>query len=176
MALIVENGSGISGADSYGTRAGFIAHVANYYGGTIADEDASDVPMRAAFAYLNGLKWKGSRSFGRSQHGAWPRSDMADCDGNDIGSAEIPSELILAQYDLAWAEKQSPGLLSPSGSIRDAMISSEKVDVIEVSYDTSNFVPGRDYTGVKVDAAMRRINCFLIGGGSSGVGTYAVTI
>ena len=176
MVLVIEDGTGVSGADSYGTRAGFITHVSNYYGGTVADEDASDVPMRAAFAYLNGLSWKGTKTLGRSQVGAFPRTDLDDCEGTAIGTAEIPDELIAAQYDLAWAEKQSPGLLSPSGSIRDAMVSMEKVDVIAVEYDTSRMVPGQDVTAVRVEAAMRRIACFLVNGGRQVRQTYAVSV
>ena len=176
MALVIEDGTGVSGADSYGTRAGFITHVANYYGGTVADEDASDVPMRSAFAYLNGLDWKGAKTLGRSQVGAFPRTDLEDCEGESIGVAEIPDELIAAQYDMAWAEKQSPGLLSPSGSIRDALVSMEKVDVIAVEYDTSKIVPGQDVTSVRVEAAMRRIACFLVNGGRQVRQTYAIAI
>ncbi len=178
MALVIEDGTGVSGADSYGTRAGFITHVANYYGGTVADEDASDVPMRAAFAWLNGQSWKGTKTLGRLQVGAWPRTDVTDCDGNEIGIAEIPSELIIAQYDLAWAEKQSPELLSPSGSVRDALVTMEKVDVIQVSYDTSTMSASDAlaYAQVRVEAAMARIKCFLVGNGRVGRSTYAVTI
>lgn len=176
MALIIENGTGVTGADSYGTRSGFIAHVANYYGGIVADTDASDVPMRAAFAYMNALGWKGTRTLGRGQVGAFPRTDLTDCEGIAITTDEIPTEVILAQYDLAWAELGSPGLLSPSGSIRDSLVSMEKVDVIQVEYDTTNIYPGQDVTAVRVDAAMRRIACFLNNGGSMGRMTYAVTI
>lgn len=175
MALIVEDGTGIVNADSYGTRAGFIAHAANYYGVAVDDVDASDVPMRAAFAYLNGLNWDGSKTHGRNQAGALPREDLEDCDGIDIGDTEIPSEAILAQYDLAYVEFTAPGTLSPSGSIRDSLISKEKVDVIEVQYDTSKIVPGDDVNAVRVDAAMRRISCFIVDSSVRGVG-YVVTV
>lgn len=175
MALIIENGTGVANADSYGTRAGFITHAADYYGGTVADEDASDVSMRSAFAYLNGLKWKGTRALGRSQSGAWPRKSMTDCDGNKIGESDIPPELIKAQYDLAWVEVQSPGTLTPSGSARDALVSREKVDVIEVQYDTSRLLPGEDYLTVRVEAAMRLIDCFL-SNGDSVRGVYVASV
>jgi hypothetical protein len=175
MALTIEDGTGVTGADSYGTRSGFISHVADYYGGTVADEDASDVPMRAAFAYLNGLKWRGTKTLLRAQVGAWPRTSVTDCDGNDIDTDEIPTEVIQAQYDLAWAEKQTPGTLTPSGSIRNALVSREKVDVVEVEYDTSRMVPGEDYLSVRVEAAMRLIDCFLSSGGDVR-GTYAVSV
>jgi hypothetical protein len=163
MALVIENGTGVSGADSYGTRAGFILHVANYYAGTVPDTDASDVPMRAAFAYLNGLKWKGSRALGRSQVGAWPRDDMTDCDGNDIAIDEIPDEVILAQYDLAWAEMSAPGVLSPSYRLTDAAVTMEKVGEIQVGYDASRYAATYEAMQTRVEAAMRRIDCFIKG-------------
>lgn len=176
MPLIIEDGTGVANADSYGTRAGFITHAANYYGATVADTDASDVPMRAAFAWLSGQSWKGTKTYGRSQTGAWPRKNVVDCEGIAIASDEIPSEVIQAQYDLAYAEFVSAGVLSPSGSIRDALVSMEKVDVIQVSYDTSRITAGQDVTAVRVEAALRLIRCFLNGGGKLVRMTDAVTV
>lgn len=163
MALVIEDGTGVSGADSYGTRAGFILHVANYYAGTVPDTDASDVPMRAAFAYLNGLKWRGSKTLGRSQVGAWPRSDVVDCDGNAIADDEIPDEVITAQYDLAWAELSAPGVLSPSYRLADAAVTMEKVGEIQVGYDASRYAASYEAMQTRVEAAMRRIDCFIRG-------------
>jgi len=176
MALIVEVGTGVPGADSYGTRSAFIAHAANYYGASIPDTDASDVHMRAAYAYMSGLPWKGKRTLGRGQTGAWPRTDVTDCDSIAIGVNEIPVEVIQAQYDLAYYESLNPGALSPSGSIRDAVVRMERVDVISVEYDTSRFVPGQDVTAVRVEAAMRLISCFLRGGGRQVRMTDAVSV
>ena len=176
MPLVIEDGTGVTGADSYGTRAGFITHALNYYGATVPDTDASDVPMRSAYAYLSGLKWKGTKTLGRGQTGAWPRTGVTDCEGIDIDTDEIPTEVIQAQYDLAYFEYLNPGALSPSGSIRDAFVSMEKVDVIAVEYDTSRFAPGQDVTAVRVEAAMRLLGCFLVGGGRQVRMTDAVTI
>jgi len=168
MALIIEDGTGVASADSYATRAGYITFASDYYGETVADEDASDSPLRRAAAYLDGLRWKGSRTLGRSQELAWPRADMVDCDGNSIDDDAIPSELILAQYELARAEDASPGVLSPQGSLRDSVVNKEKVDVIEVGYDTSRLAPGLEAAQVIVDAAIRRIRCYLVNGGKPG--------
>lgn len=165
MALIIEDGTGVASADSYGTRSGFITHALNYYGAAVPDTDASDVSMRAAFAWLSGQSWKGTKTYGRSQTGAWPRTGVVDCEGIAIAVDEVPSEVIQAQYDLAYAEYVSAGVLSPSGSIRDALVSMEKVDVIAVEYDTSRISPGQDVTAVRVEAALRLIGCFLNGGG-----------
>lgn len=178
MALVIEDGTGVANADSYGTRAGFITHVANYYGGTVADEDASDVPMRAAFAWLNGQSWKGAKTYGRSQTGAWPRTGVTDCEGTAIANDEIPTEVIMAQYDLAWAEMSTPGTLNPTGSVRDALVSMERVDVISVQYDTSHMSPedALRYANVRVEAAMRLLACFLSDGGRVGRSTYVASV
>jgi hypothetical protein len=178
MALIIENGTGISGADSYGTRAGLISFASSYYGETLDDVDATDTPMRRAWAYLNGLPWKGTKTLGRDQAGAWPRTSMIDCDGNEIATDEIPTELVTAQYELARAEKASPGVLSPQGSIRDSLISMENVDVIQVQYDTSRLTPEQaaKCSAVIVESAMRQINCYLINGGRLVRSTYAIVV
>lgn len=176
MALIIEDGTGVVLADSYGTRSGFITHALNYYGAAVPDTDASDVPMRAAFAWLAGQSWKGIKTYGRGQTGAWPRTGVVDCEGIAIAVDEIPSEVIQAQYDLTYAEYVSTGVLSPSGSIRDALVSMEKVDVIAVEYDTSRIAPGQDVTAVRVEAALRLIGCFLNGGGRLVRMTDAVTV
>lgn len=176
MALTIENGTGVAGADSYGTRSGFITYALNYYGETVADEDASDYSMRRAFDYLNGLKWKGTKTHGRSQVGAFPRTSLTDCESNAIGTTEIPAEIIQAQYELARAEKASPGVLSPQGSLLDALVRKQKVDVIEIEYDTSRLTPDLQNAAVFVESAMRLINCFLVNGGRSVRMTAAVTV
>lgn len=178
MALVIEDGSGVSGADSYASRAEYISYVANYYGGTVADEDASDVFLRAAFSWMKGQSWKGTKTYGRSQTGAWPRTDVEDCEGTDIAVDEIPIEVKQAQMELAWAEHQSQGTLSPSGSVRDALVSREKVDVIEVEYDTATMSASDAlaYAQVRVEAAMRLLGCFLVGGGRVGRGTYVASV
>ena len=93
MALVIEDGSGVAGADSYATRAEYITYVADYYGGTVADEDASDVFLRAAFSWMKGQSWKGTKTYGRSQTGAWPRTDVEDCEGYAIDTDAIPVEV-----------------------------------------------------------------------------------
>lgn len=168
MALTIEDGTGVAGADSYASVADCSAYAVSYYGasltGNTADKEAA---IRRAFAYLNGLRWKGSRTNGRSQGGAWPRTDMIDCDGNAITSDEIPAEVIEAQHELARAEFQAPGVLSPQWSQRDALVTMEKADVVQVQYDTSRLRPGDDGVAIRVEAAMRRIECFLINGGKA---------
>lgn len=178
MALVIEDGTGVAGADSYVARAEYIAFVLAYYGGVVADEDASDGPMRMAYAWMNGQSWKGTKTNGRDQTGAWPRTSVTDCEDIAIAVDAIPSEVKQAQMELAWAEQKSPGTLSPSGSVRDALVSSERVDVISVEYDTATMSSSDAlaYAQVRVEAAMRLLGCFLTGGGRVGRSTYVVTV
>jgi hypothetical protein len=176
--LTIEDGSGVTGADSYGTRAGYITYVLDYYGETIPDDETADASMRRAFAYLNGLQWKGSKTHGRDQVGAWPRTGVSDCDGIAIGDTDIPSEVIQAQYELARVEYNSAGTLSPSGSVRDALVSKEKVDVIQIEYDTSRLTAEQalQANAAYIESAMRLLGCFLTNGGRLVRRTDAITV
>jgi len=161
MALTVETGVGVPNADSYATRAAYIAYALANYGETVLDTDAIDPAIRRAFAYLSTLPWKGTRTFGRAQGGAWPRTGADDCEGYSIGSGDIPAEVIAAQHELTRAEAASPGVLAPSGSKAKAVVSMEKVDVIQVQYDTDNLTGTVDDIRPTVTAAMDKIKCLL---------------
>lgn len=161
MALTVEDGSNVTGADCYADVAACSAWAALYYGhsltGSTADKEAA---IRRAVAYLDGLKWKGSRTNGRSQSLAWPRKDVTDCEGIAIAADEIPSEIIFAQHVLARAEFQSPGILSPQVTL-GAVVKREKVDVIEQEYDTSRLQGSAQELRPLVTMALDKITCFL---------------
>jgi len=162
VALIVETGAGIANAECYADVAACTAYATAFYGsslnGSPADKEAA---IRRATAYLNGLAWKGTRTLGRAQSLAWPRSGVTDCEGLSIGANEIPKDLINAQHELARAEFQSAGVLTPSLSKATATVSSEKVDVIQITYDTDNLTGSIDDARVIVTAAMDKLKCYL---------------
>jgi hypothetical protein len=162
MALIIEDGTGVAGADAYSDVAACSAYATAYYGaaltGSPTDKEAA---IRRATAYLNGLAWKGNRTLGRAQSLAWPRTGVTDCEGLSIGSNEIPADLIAAQHELARAEFQSAGVLTPSLSKSTATVASEKVDVIQITYDTDNLTGSIDDARVIVTAAMDKLKCYL---------------
>jgi hypothetical protein len=162
VALIVETGAGVAGADCYADVAACTAYATAFYGsplsGTTADKEAA---IRRATAYLNGLAWKGTRTLGRAQSLAWPRAGVTDCEGLSIGSNEIPTDLINAQHELARAEFQTPGSLTPSLSKATATVSSEKVDVIQITYDTDNLTGTIEDARLIVTAAMDKLKCYL---------------
>lgn len=161
MALTIENGTNVAGADAYASVADCSAWAVNFYGqaltGSPADKEAA---IRRAVAYMNGLKWKGTRTFGRDQSLAWPRQDVTDCEGFSIASNAIPAEIIYAQHVLARVEFQSPGSLAPSVSL-GGVVKREKVDVIEVEYDTSRMQGNVEELRQVVTMAMDKLSCFL---------------
>ena len=123
MALIIEDGTGIPGAEAYANLAAFDAWSVLAFGVAVAGTDAiKEAAIRRATAYLDGLSWYGVKSFGRSQDLAWPRTGAFDRDGFELASDEIPTEVITAQHILARAELASPGVLSP-----DVTLSGRKV-------------------------------------------------
>lgn len=161
MALTVETGANVQGADCYADvvacSAWAVAHFGQSLTGNTADKEAA---IRRAVAYLDGLRWKGQRTYGRDQSLAWPRSGVTDCEGLAIASNVVPAELIFAQHVLARAEFQSPGILAPSVSLA-GVNKREKVDVIEVEYDTSRLQGNADELRQIVTMATDKLRCLL---------------
>lgn len=161
MALIIEDGTNVAGADAYSSVADCSAWAVAYYGAALNGNTAGkEAAIRRAVAYLDGLKWKGVRTYGRDQSLAWPRNSVTDCEGSAIASDEIPAELIFAQHVLARVEFQSPGALSPSLNL-SAVVKREKVDVIEVEYDTARMQGNANELRQVVTMAMDKIACLL---------------
>lgn len=90
MALTIEDGSGVSGADSFATVAEYEAFVLDYFGETVTGDEAA---LRRAFVVMSGLPWKS---------GVWPTF----CE-------TIPAAVKNAQAAIARVEAASPGTLSP---------------------------------------------------------------
>ena len=130
MTLIVEDGTGKSDADSYATAAE-LADRAAAYGWTVpSTASAQEVLLRRAFEAMNALKWKGSRTHGIAQAGAWPRAG-AYVDGELLPDDSIPAAIKYGQMALA-AEIHADDLSPPEE--RKGAVVREKVDVLEVEY------------------------------------------
>jgi hypothetical protein len=80
-----------------------------------------------------------------------------------IGVSEIPLDIISAQHELARAEFKSPGILTPAASKAKAVVTMEKVDVIERHYDTDALTGSVDDVRPIVTAAMDRLKCYIVG-------------
>lgn len=130
MALEIEDGTGKANADSYATAAE-LADRAAAYGWTVpAEAEAREVLLRRAFEAMNALRWKGSRTRGTAQAGAWPRTDVS-VDGELLPDDAIPAAIKYGQMALA-AEIHADDLSPPEA--RKGAVVREKVDVMEVQY------------------------------------------
>lgn len=135
MALIVEDGSIITGANSYVSRQLLIDYAAAR-GITLTDVDATDVFAIKAMDYLSmyDTKWKGEQVEPGVQNLAWPRKNVF------LGSSWvafdptfIPNQLVRAQLELALQSQKGIDLV-PTTDASTAFIKREKVDVIETEY------------------------------------------
>lgn len=100
MAVIVEDGTLVTDANSFVTRAEYITYAASI-GVTIANDAAADVELIKATQFIGAHE---DRLIGykisRDQSTAYPRSDLI-IDGFSWGENEIPRQVILLQMATA---------------------------------------------------------------------------
>ncbi len=125
MTLVVEDGSIISGADSYISTADFTAYAAARSYTLIA---GAETLLIQAMDYLESLKYKGVKST-ISQPLQWPRINVY-IDGYYFPSNEIPQDLIDAQCEVAMAIDAGNG---PLADVARQTIR-EKVGPLDVEY------------------------------------------
>lgn len=135
--------------------------MSDYYG-TVADADAYHAArgntawagygepaklaaLTRASSYVDGLGqqpdgyggWRvlfpGTRTGGRAQGLAWPRTGAFDNEGTAIAANEVPREVELATYEAALREAAEPGSTSPDYT-PGSTVKREKLDVIETEY------------------------------------------
>lgn len=152
MALTIEDGSIVDGADSYATVAQLAAFATKRGQSIPADNGEREVLMSKAMDYLASLEdsYKGRR-VRQDQPLSWPRANAA-INGWLFPLNEIPSQLIDAQCALA-IEAQTVDLL-PTGTVGErGPVIRQKVGPIE-----------REFSGPAVNRtvpALRSANAFL---------------
>ena len=148
MALVVEDGTGRADAESYCS----VAHADAYFAARgLTSWDGSDAHkeglLRKATDYMKaryGHQWKGTR-INSTQALDWPRYDVIAW-GYSVDSASVPTDVKNACAEFAhrantqdlWAD-------------RTRATKREKVDVIEVEYDTAG---NRDLQYPLIDASL----------------------
>lgn len=134
MALIVEDGSNVPGANTYVDRDEAIAYAADR-GVVLPDTQATDVMIIKAMDYLAlyDAEWKGYKTY-NDQALAWPRKEVR-LTGAWVSLPDdlIPNQLCKAQLELVMQVANNVALL-PTLSAADAFVTREKVDVIETQY------------------------------------------
>ena len=99
MALVIESGLIVAGADRYVTAAELVTYAANY-GLTIpADEPAQESLLRRGYLEMTSMPWKG-HAVSADQTGAWPRYGVCR-NGFTIASDVIPAQVKQGQMALA---------------------------------------------------------------------------
>lgn len=129
MALVIENGSIVAGADSFATAAELVTYAANF-GRTIPDtEGAQESLLRRAYLEMLALPWKGG-IVNPNQTGAWPRYDVMRNEWL-VASDSIPSQIKAGQMALA-TEIYADDLVDPETKV--GAIESEKVGPISTTF------------------------------------------
>ena len=100
MALTVEDGTIVAGADSYVTRSEFITYAYNR-NITVDDDINTDEILRTAFDYIDSQEHKlhGERVYDVNAS-AFPRYNLS-IDGYDYDSSTIPEQVKKCQMELA---------------------------------------------------------------------------
>lgn len=132
MALIVENGEGLTNAESYAS----IAYADAYFNARMtANWDSSDshkeMLLRLATDHIDavyGQRFKGTKG-SLTQALQWPRVGVW-VDGYEYPSDEIPTEIMRACCEFAHAANTSELLPNLTQGVKR-----EKIDVIEIEYD-----------------------------------------
>lgn len=131
MSLIVEDGTGLSDADSYVTLAFADAYFTKrgVAAWEAADDDAREAALRRAAEYIDGkFRYKGSRLL-VDQAREFPRSSLIDWSGYTITG--VPARVQHAACELALRSLSSD--LAPDLA-RGGMIQSESVGPISTTY------------------------------------------
>jgi len=138
MALVVEDGSIVTGANTYASLATVTAyHVARGNSTWLASDADSEPAILRAMDYIESLTWLGMAYSGPVggvgyQPLQWPRVDVY-VGGFELAHDEIPPKVISALCEAALVELVTPGALSVALERGGAVIR-EKVDVIETEY------------------------------------------
>lgn len=139
MALVPEDGTGVSTANTYATAAE-VTTFAGLRGVTVPANVASiEVLLVKAMDFIEAnpqvVRYQGFRTHS-DQPLSWPRSDVY-VDNLLVDANAIPWELKHAQIQLA-IEAQNHDLQPTKGSGEGGAIVKEKIDVIETVYDNDN--------------------------------------
>ena len=156
MALIVEDGTSKTDAESYASvayaDAYFSARNINNWASNTADKEGH---LRLATDYIEATYaelWQGTKKE-RLQALQWPR-DYVYVDGYSLDSNVIPKELMNACCELAHRSVTETLLPDLTKSVKR-----EKVDVIEVEYDTNSG------DGVRYQQIDRMLSRYLVASG-----------
>lgn len=132
MGLILEDGTGLSAANSYANEA-TLSTYCDDRGITLASGDAEAALVRAT-AWIDSTyrtRFQGQRVKFRLQGLEWPRVGVADMSGFFVPYTEVPIEIVRATCEAAIRELAEAGSLAPDldrgGNIKELGAGSVRV-------------------------------------------------
>lgn len=137
MALVVEDGTGKSNAESY-VSVSDCATYASARGLSFASSpvDLAEQALRRATAFIDGAygsSFSGERLKHRDQALEWPRAGAVDATGYPVAPDSVPIEVKNATCEAAVRELAVPNSLTPDLK-RGGMIESVKAGSVAVTY------------------------------------------
>ena len=138
MAFVVEDGSGVPGANA-GITPTFLAAYATDRNRTVPGGDTQSGIVRgtAAISALYGSLFPGVRTYGRAQGLPWPRTGASDNEGRVIGPNEMPIEYREAVAEATLREMAIPGSILPDVAAGGA-VKRKKLGAMEVELAVSD--------------------------------------
>lgn len=131
-AIVQETGQQSTTANSYVTEAGYNQYLEDRYD---RSAPASNVNLRyiyRAMSYFESLDFIGEKAT-EDQALQWPRSRVR-IDGYGFENTEVPNEVLVAIYEIAYGYEQGYGIDAPVS--RETL--KEKVNGVEVTYKNSS--------------------------------------
>lgn len=168
MALVIEDGTIIAGANSFVTRAEIIDYAA-LRGVVIEDDEASDVFAIQAMDYLWSLCFKGDM-VDPAQTTPFPRSGLIDGDDVDGYVYTIPAGIKNAQLQLALDAKS--GIILTASANTPGEVKRTKVGPIEREFFQS--VSATFDNAPPLTLATSWLAAFVCDGGAFSLKTYRV--
>lgn len=171
MAIVVEDGTGLTNADAFVSVAEFNAYcdTRGHDNSAYSTTQIEQAIVRATDFMSNSWRWDGFKRKGRGnadgeQALAFPRTHLVDRDGYSVSYTSVPREIKDATIEVARVELATPGTMTPSYTPHDR-VKSEKVGPIAQEFDLSS----RDAEGARPVLLVVRdlIGTFLKHGGTS---------
>lgn len=132
MALVPEDGTGLSNADSYGSLAAFKTWATDRGRVYSAYDDALiEAKLRLGFDYINSVRRYKAITLTSTQAGEFPRDGLTDWNGRAVTG--VPQRVVWANFELAWAQLEGGEDLYQNLE-RGGRIASESVGPIATSY------------------------------------------
>lgn len=144
MAIVVEDGTGLTNADAFISEAYFNAYCdkrgKDYSAYSTTQKEQAIV--RATDYLSESYRWQGFKLKERGhadgeQSLAWPRSYVIDRNGYSVASDEVPTEVQKATAEVAFYELANVGAMQPAYVAHDR-VKAEKFGPVSFEYDLSN--------------------------------------